>query len=285
VFSFGFGRDQEVGKILKIFPGRTSVPALEKNSQPKTVRITSRGVYFRSPLDGRELFIGPKESMKIQASLGADIIFAFDECTSPLVSREYAAASLARTHAWAKLSLQYYSPKQALFGIVQGSHFRDLRTRSAKFIARLPFDGFGIGGDLGRTKQDMKNILRWTLPHLSPAKPRHLLGIGYLEDIPNIIREGIDTFDCTVPTHYARRSIAFTSQGELRLDKTTYLQDHSSLDPQCVCTVCSRYTRAYLAHLLRAKESTAGTLLTIHNLFFFNHFVEQIRNDIKSGKV
>jgi len=112
-----------------------------------------------------------------------------------------------------------------------------------------------------------------------------LLGIGYLEDIPNIIREGIDTFDCTVPTHYARRSIAFTSQGELRLDKTTYLQDHSSLDPQCVCTVCSRYTRAYLAHLLRAKESTAGTLLTIHNLFFFNHFVEQIRNDIKSGKV
>jgi queuine tRNA-ribosyltransferase/7-cyano-7-deazaguanine tRNA-ribosyltransferase len=283
VFSLGFGRDQEVGKFLKIFPGKKPLPELGKKAQPKSVKISDKGVWFRSPLDGKMLFIGPKESMKIQAALGADIIFAFDECTSPLASREYIEESLKRTHHWAKMSLRWHSKKQAIFGIVQGSHFKDLRRQSANFIGRLPFEGFGIGGDLGRTKKDMIDILRWTLPHLPSEKPRHLLGIGGLADIPKVIAEGIDTFDCTIPTHYARRGIAFTAKGELRLDSAAYRNDLSPLDPTCRCETCAEYSRAFLRHLIRAKEGTAGTLITIHNLTFFNSFVAAIRKKIEKG--
>ncbi len=283
VFSLGFGRDLQVGKVLKFFPGKNE-KSVEKNAQPKMVRITSDGVYFTSPFDGRKLFIGPCESIAIQEKLGADIIFAFDECTPPLSTLEYAQDALERTHRWAKICVEAKkNKKQAFFGIVQGSRFRHLRIKSAKFINSLGFDGFGIGGDLGYSKKTTHDILSWVLPHLDPQKPRHLLGIGKLEDIEGIIKSGVDTFDCTVPTHYARRGIAFTNTGELDLGKSKFLRDKNPIDAKCGCVVCVGYRRNYIAHLFRAKESTAGTLLTMHNLYFFNSYVEKIRGKIKKG--
>lgn len=284
VFSLGFGRDLGVGKVLKYFPGK-STDLVEKASQPQSIKITDQGVYFQSPLDGQKLFLGPEESAKIQESLGADIIFAFDECTPPLCSLAYAKQSLKRTLAWAKICLKNKKSNQALFGIVQGSRFKALRQESAKAINSLGFDGFGIGGDLGWSKQSMIKILDWIIPHLQESKPRHLLGIGHLEDIGPIIKNGIDLFDCTVPTHYARRGIAFTSSGKLNLKQTKFLKERKPLDKQCKCSVCQNYKRNYISHLLGAGEITALKLLTFHNLYFFNSFVGKIRNQIKKGKI
>ena len=284
VFSLGFGRELGVGKILKYFPGN-STEVIDKNRQPKLMKITQDGVYFKSPLNGDELFLGPKESIKIQEKLGADIIFAFDECTSPLSNFEYVKRSLVRTHKWAKICLKERKGKQALFGIVQGSRFKELRKKSAEFINYLDFDGFGIGGDLGKDKKEMMRILDWTIPFLAESKPRHLLGIGYLEDIESIIKKGIDLFDCTVPTHYARRGITFTTGGKLNLKQAKFLKDKKPLDNKCPCAVCQRYKRNYICHLFRANEITGMKLLTFHNLYFFNAFIEKIRDKIKNNKI
>ena len=284
VFSLGFGHDLQIGKILKYFPGN-SEKLIQEDNRPKFLKITEEGVYFRSPLDGRKLFLGPKESIKIQEKVGADIIFAFDECTAPLVSFRYAEKSLERTHDWAKICFKTKKSGQAIFGIIQGSRFKVLREKSADFINFLGFDGFGIGGDLGADKQTMGNILKWVVPRLEESKPRHLLGIGYLEDIEMIIKNGIDLFDCTVPTHYARRGIAFTGPGKLNLKQSDFLKDKKPLDSRCACFVCKNYKRNYISHLFRAKEITALKLLTFHNLFFFNSFVENIRKKIKQGKI
>jgi len=287
VFSLGFGHDLQVGKILKYFPSPAKIleTKILAGKQPKSIRITDEGVYFRSPLDGRQLFVGPKESIKIQEKLGADIIFTFDECTAPLSSLEYVKHSLRRTHQWAEICLKEKKSKQALFGIVQGSRFLKLRQESAKFINSLGFDGFGIGGDLGQSKETMKKILGWTIPFLDESKPRHLLGIGYLEDMENIIKSGIDLFDCTVPTHYARRGIAFISSGTINLRQSKFLKDKKPLDLKCDCFVCQNYKRNYISHLIKAGETTALKLLTFHNLYFFNSFVEKIREKIKQNKL
>jgi len=285
VFSLGFGHDLKIGKVLKYFPGDDRRELIDKTTQPKKVKITKDGVHFQSPLDGSELFIGPKESIAIQQTLGADIIFAFDECTPPLSTKEYVKESLKRTHAWAKICLKELKSNQAIYGIIQGSKYKDLRQESAKFINKLGFPGFGIGGDLGADKEDMKKILNWTLPRLKETKPRHLLGIGYLEDMENIVKTGIDTFDCIVPTHYARRGIAFTSEGKLDIRKSKFLKDKNPLDKNCACLTCQTYTRQYICHLLRANEITPLKLLTFHNLYYFNTFVEKIREKIKNGKL
>lgn len=289
VFSLGFGRDLGVGKITKSFSNKFE-RAVEKGNQPKSLRITSEGVHFRSPLDGRELFLGPKESIAIQEKLGADIIFAFDECTPPRVTREYMKSALLRTHQWAKACLTVKKSKQALYGIVQGSVFKDMRQESARYINKLGFDGFGIGGDLGdslgtSSRVGTRTILEWSLPLLDQKKPRHLLGIGHLEDIENIVKCGVDTFDCTVPTHYARRGIAFTSKGRVDFGKAPLLKDKNPIDPACDCFVCQKYRRNYIAHLIRANEITGGALLTFHNLYYFNTFVERVREKIKNGKL
>ncbi|KPJ54870.1 hypothetical protein AMJ47_02240 [Parcubacteria bacterium DG_72] len=284
IFSLGFGKDSGVGKILKYFPEQ-EFKKVKARQQPKQIKITQKGVYFKSPLDGSKLFLGPKESIKIQEKLGADIIFAFDECTSPLASKKYIEASLKRTHKWAEICLVSHQTKQALFGIVQGSRFKQLREKSSKFINSLDFDGFAIGGDLGKSKKTMKNILNWVIPNLQDSRPRHLLGIGYLEDIENIIKAGIDTFDCTVATHYARRGIAFTAKAKLNLNQSKFLKGKKSLDSKCSCFVCQNYKRNYISHLIRAKEITGMKLLTFHNLYFFNTFVENIRKKIKNNKI
>lgn len=285
VFSLGFGRDFEVGKILKVFPGKQRKKIITLESSPKNLKITDDGVFFRSPIDGKNIFLGPKESIKIQEALGADIIFAFDECTSPLTKREYIQKSLERTHEWAKICLDERKSKQALFGIVQGSKFKDFRIKSAKYIDSLGFDGYGIGGDLGKDKKDMLEILGWIIPHLNEAKPRHLLGIGYLEDMEDVIKQGIDLFDCTVPTHYARNGVAFTSRGKLNLTRSLFLKDKKTLDKKCGCETCKNYTKSYLSHLIKSKEITGMQLLTIHNLFFFNSYVESLREKIMRGKI
>ncbi|MCX6722873.1 MAG: tRNA guanosine(34) transglycosylase Tgt [Candidatus Staskawiczbacteria bacterium] len=291
VFSLGFGTDLGLGsKILKKDQEERKI--IKENTQPQQIKINNDGVIFRSPINGDELFIGPKESIKIQEKLGADIIFAFDECTPPLADLNYVKKSLEKTHRWAKICLKTHSTssgqaklKQALYGIIQGSRFKDLRLESAKFIGSLDFDGFGIGGEFGNDKKEMGQMVEWVVDELPEKKPRHLLGVGYLEDMELIIKSGIDTFDCTVPTHYARRGIAFTSEGKLNLKQTKFLKKREQLDKNCVCNVCLNYKKDYICHLLKAGEMTGMKLLTFHNLFYFNTFVEDIRNKIKKGEI
>jgi tRNA-guanine family transglycosylase len=282
VFSLGFGADLKLGgKILK----NKEINKIKSGQQPRKIKINEDGVIFKSPINGDELFLGPKESIKIQEKLGADIIFAFDECTPPLADYNYVKKSLEKTHKWAKICLKQKKSKQALFGIVQGSKFKDLRLESAKFIGSLPFDGFGIGGEFGSDKKSMENMVGWVVDELPEKKPRHLLGIGYLEDMEEIIKSGVDTFDCTVPTHYARHGIAFTSYGKLDLNKQKFLKDRNPLDDNCMCKVCRSYKRNYICHLLKAKEITALKLITFHNIWYFNTFVEEIRNKIKKNQI
>jgi queuine tRNA-ribosyltransferase len=290
VFSLGFGRDLGIGKnSVKNYPGKLE-RAIEKGNQPKFLKMTEEGVHFKSPMTGDELFLSPETSIAIQEKIGADIMYAFDECPPPGVTHDYMKQSLARTHRWARRSLDARRGKQALYGIVQGAGFEDLRKEGARFVTKLDFDGFGIGGDLGESKDASRKILRWVLPLLDQKKPRHLLGIGHIEDIENIIKGGVDTFDCTVPTHYARRGIAFVSKkssvggsGRVDFSKATLLKDKGPIDAGCECLVCKTYGRNYIAHLVRAGEITGGALITFHNLFFFNTYVEKIREKIAKG--
>ncbi|MBI1866358.1 MAG: tRNA guanosine(34) transglycosylase Tgt [Candidatus Staskawiczbacteria bacterium] len=289
VFSLGFGRDFGIGKVLKSSinnnPQAGGKKVIQEGDQPQKIKITQDGVYFQSPIDGSKLFLGPKESIKIQEKIGADIIFSFDECTPPLASYEYTKKSLIKTHNWAKSCLDIKKTNQALFGIVQGGRHKDLRHESAKFISALPFDGFGIGGEFGKEGNKMSEMIEWVVDELPEKKPRHLLGIGYLKDIEMAIKSGIDLFDCTVPTHYARRGIAFTSEGKLDLKQINFLKKREPLDKECVCNVCLVYKKDYVSHLLRAGELTAFKLLTFHNLYYFNNFVENIRTKIKKGEI
>ena len=279
VFSLGFGTDHGVGKVLKEKREET----ITLGQQPKRVKITEDGVHFQSPVDGSKLYLDPKSSIDIQQKLGADIIFAFDEATSPVSDKAYTQAALARTHRWAAESLAARTGDQAIFGIVQGGKFVDLREQSAKTIASLPFDGFGIGGEYGDDKTAMQKIIQTVNDNLPDNKPRHLLGIGHLEDMPEIIKAGVDTFDCIAPTHYARHGTAFTNEGKLNLKQSKFLRDKNPLDQACACTTCTQYTRAYISHLVRAKEITGLKLLTFHNLHYFNMYVAGLREQIANG--
>ncbi|MCX6702862.1 MAG: tRNA guanosine(34) transglycosylase Tgt [Candidatus Wolfebacteria bacterium] len=289
VFSLGFGADYKMGKIITEVRSKNQELSIKLGHQPKSLKITKDGVRFRSYVDGQEIFMTPKESMKIQKALGGDIIFAFDECTPPIADYDYTKKSMETTHRWAKECLAAFRNKevrnknnrQALYGIVQGGKFKDLRVESAKFIGSLPFDGFGIGGELGFNKKTMFKMLDWVMEVLPEGKPRHLLGNGHLEDMEKIFKSGVDTVDCIVPTHYARHGIAFTSQGRLDLNKKELLNDKKPVDKNCDCYVCQTYSRSYLSHLFRAREIAPLSLLTFHNLYFFNSFVEKIRERIK----
>ncbi|MFI5265291.1 MAG: tRNA-guanine transglycosylase [Candidatus Levyibacteriota bacterium] len=268
-------------KILK----EKSDITISEGQQPQRLKITEDGVEFRSPIDGKKVFIGPKESIKIQEALGADIINVFDECTSPIANFEYTKKSLATTHRWAKICLDTKKSDQAIFGIVQGGKFKDLRIESAKHLGSLEFNGFGIGGEFGDNKNAMPEMLSWVIPNLPEEKPRHLLGIGHPEDFLPIIKSGVDTFDCIAPTHYARRGVVFTSTGRINMRKLDMLKDNNPLDKKCPCFVCRQYKRSYLAHLLKAHEITPLTLLSFHNLYFFQQAIKKIRRDILDGKI
>lgn len=279
VFSLGFGTDHGVGKILKEEPEKR----IPLGTQPTNIKITPDGVHFRSPIDGTQLFLGPKESIRIQEALGADIIFAFDECPSPLANEEYMRRSLDMTHRWARTCLEARSSKleAALYGIVQGGSFKALRSESAKIIGAMPFQGFGIGGEFGYDKRSLKKMLSDVHDLLPEGKPRHVLGVGHPEDFPYIASAGGDTFDCIAPTHYARRGVIFTSKGRFDIRNRRYLTDQKPLDPKCKCDICATYSRAYICHLIRAHELTGMKLASYHNLHFFNAEAQRLRTRIK----
>ncbi|MEK7192258.1 MAG: tRNA guanosine(34) transglycosylase Tgt [Patescibacteria group bacterium] len=296
-FSLGAGIQHGVGKIASIFPKDREGDLDSPNGKKNFVKITEEGVEFQSHLDGSKHLLSPEKSMKIQENLGADIIFAFDECTSPLHDKKYTQKSMERTHRWAARCLAEVKLKskngkektnqQALFGIVQGGAYKDLRSQSAKFIGSLDFPGFGIGGSLGKSKKDMYNVLNWTIPLLPEDKPKHLLGIGSPEDITEAVKRGIDTFDCVAPTRLGRNGSALLTTGgsgaggaTLNLKSGRYLQDKSPIDKKCQCYTCHNYTRSYLTHLFKAHEMLGPILATIHNLHFMETLMKQIRAKI-----
>jgi len=285
VFSLGFGREHGVGKVLG---------GEKKKAGENLTRITEEGVFFTDQ-DG-EHFLGPKLSMEIQKKLGGDIIFAFDECTSPEHDYTYQKEALERTHRWANICLSVARPpavgqelenevtqnKQMLYGIVQGGIFEDLRKESAKYIGALPFDGFGIGGSFGEKK--MGEVLDWVIPYLPEEKPRHLLGIGKIDDLFLGVEKGIDIFDCVIPTREARHGSAWTAHGRIDLKKSRYKNDTQIIERGCECETCaSGISRKQLREMFKSKDNEAGTLVSIHNIFFFNTLMEQMRSAIRNG--
>ena len=253
-------------------------------SLASTRKVDDDGVTFRSHIDGSTHRFTPEQSIRIQENLGADIIMAFDECADPN-NFEYIKTAMDRTHEWAERCLKARKRKdQALFGIIQGGIDPNLRIRSAEFISNLPFEGIAVGGlSVGESKQDMYNILDTLEPHMPRSKPRYLLGVGTPEDLINGIARGIDFFDCVLPTRLARHHAAFSTEGRLNLMNASFASDPQPIDKECQCYTCRNFSRAYIRHLVVAKETLASTLLSIHNLYSLVNLAEQIREMIKSG--
>lgn len=248
-------------------------------------KIDDDGVTFKSHIDGSMHRFTPEKSIQIQEQLGADIIMAFDECAPPY-EREYNERALARTHLWAERCLAAKSrPDQALFGIVQGGVFHDLRERSARFIAALDFPGVAIGGlSVGETKAEMHAVLDLLDPLLPREKPRYLMGVGSPEDLINGIARGIDIFDCVLPTRLARHQAAMTRNGRINMMNSGNAGDPRPIDETCDCYTCRHFSRAYLRHLIVAREMLASTLLSIHNLHLLVSLVREARAAIISGE-
>jgi len=246
-----------------------------------TRKVDEEGVTFKSHIDGSTHRFTPEKSIQIQENLGADIIMAFDECADPN-DHEYIKQAMERTHRWAERCVQAKSrDDQALFGIVQGGVDPDLRAASAEFIASLDTPGIAIGGlSVGETKEEMHATLDLVTPLLPENKPRYLMGVGTPEDIINGIARGIDIFDCVLPTRLARHHAAFSPEGRLNMMNATFARDESPIDDGCDCYTCQNFTRAYIRHLIVAKELLAGTLLSIHNLRALIRLVEDIRGFI-----
>lgn len=249
-------------------------------------RITDDGVYFRSHLDGSRHFIGPEESMEIQAVLGSDIAMAFDECPPYPCSYGEALAAVERTTRWAKRSLEApHAPGQVVFGIVQGSVYPELRARSAREITDLDFPGYAVGGlSVGEPKVIMYEVLEQTTPFLPEDRPRYLMGVGSADYLWEGVARGIDLFDCVLPTRVARNGTALTSKGKVVVRNAEFADDFSPLDPECGCYTCKNYSRAYLRHLFKAEEILGHRLLTIHNLYFTIGVMEEIRRAIREDR-
>jgi queuine tRNA-ribosyltransferase len=282
VFSLGAAYGKGISKLLKknqelLLPEAGN----DDEAKPRLVQIDREGVMFRSHLDGSSHYFTPEKSIDIQHNLGADIIFAFDECTSPTEPIHYQREALARTHAWAKRSLEHHrknSSQSALFGIVQGGRHEELRKESAQVLGAMDFEGFGIGGSFA--KEDMTTAVQWVNEILPEEKPRHLLGIGEPLDLFGAVENGCDLFDCVAPTRNARNGTLYTRHGKINITNAQFTTDFSPLDEKCECYTCKNYTKAYLSHLFRAKEMLAGTLASIHNLYFIIHMVQGMRQAI-----
>jgi queuine tRNA-ribosyltransferase len=253
-------------------------------SLAKTRKIDDEGVTFKSHIDGSTHRFTPEKSIAIQENMGADIIMAFDECSDPN-DHAYSMKAMERTHRWAERSLNAHKrADQALFGIVQGGVDPNLRSASAQFIAALPFPGIAIGGlSVGETKEEMHRTLDVVTPLLPEDRPRYLMGVGTPEDLINGIARGVDIFDCVLPTRLARHHAAFSSTGRLNLMNATFRRDTRPIDESCDCYTCRTFTRAYLRHLIVAKELLAGTLISIHNLRALIRLVDDIRVSIQNG--
>jgi queuine tRNA-ribosyltransferase len=283
--------DEEIAKMggLHMFMG-WSKPLLTDSggyqvySLANARKVDKNGVTFRSHIDGSIHRITPEKAIHIQENLGADIIMAFDECAEPY-ERTYSEAALDRTHIWAQKCLREKKrTDQALFGIVQGGVFPDLREKSAYYIASLPFNGIAIGGlSVGESKQEMYEMIETVNKNLPEGKPRYLMGVGTPEDLIESVRRGVDMFDCVLPTRLARHNAVFTSDGRLNLMNAVYKDDETPIDSQCDCYTCSHFSRAYLRHLITAKEILSKTLLSIHNLRALISLTEEMREAIESS--
>ena len=247
-------------------------------------KIDDDGVTFRSHIDGSEHIFTPERAIQIQNVLGADIIMAFDECSEPY-DRDYNVQAMERTHAWATRCLAAHKrTDQALFGIVQGGIFADLRAASARFVSDLEFPGNAIGGlSVGESKKEMLAMLDVVTDILPKEKPRYLMGVGMPEDLVNGVLRGIDIFDCVLPTRLARNGAALTRNGRLNMRKRQYSDDIRAVEPGCVCYCCIHFTRAYVRHLCVAREILAATLLTIHNLHLLFTLMREMREAIVAG--
>ena len=263
-------------------------------SLAKLRNIKEEGVTFQSHVDGRRIFMGPEESMRIQANLGSDIAMAFDECVENPATHAYAKLSCERTLRWLERCIEVrkvlmqepdcVNPQQMLFGINQGSTFPDLRIWHAKEIAKLPCDGFAIGGlAVGEPTETMYEILDAVEPHLPQDNPRYMMGVGTPWNIIEGVYRGVDFFDCVMPARNARHAKLFTWQGSINLKNAKYTRDDGPIDLQCDCPVCRRYSRAYLHHLFKAEEMLAMRLSVMHNLYFYNTLTRRIRDSLDTG--
>jgi len=292
IFSLGAAKAHGVGKIASIFPEDRSCGGHYPSGKEKPmVRVGEDGVEFSSYLDGSTHHFTPEKVIQIQRRLGADVILMLDECTSPLHDHRYTANAMERTHRWALRALAEFrrghaQNPQSIFGIVQGGAYRDLREKSAMFVTEQDFEGYAIGGSLGKSKKDMHRVLEWTLPLLSREKPRHLLGIGEIQDIFQVVSRGIDLFDCVVPTRFARTGTLFTRcapRFRVHILNARFQEDPRPIEEGCPCFTCLNHSRAYLRHLFMAKEPLAMRLAAIHNLFFLESLMIEIRTAIKEG--
>lgn len=247
-------------------------------------KIDEDGVTFKSHIDGSMQRLTPETSIEVQQKLGADIIMAFDECAPPY-DREYSQRAMERTHRWAERSLAAKTrADQALFGIVQGGVFPELRQQSAEYIASLGFPGHAIGGlSVGETKDEMNTMLEVVNAALPQEKPRYLMGVGSPEDLINGIQRGVDIFDCVLPTRLARHQAAMTRTGRINLMNAAHLRDSRPIDEACACYTCRKFTRGYLRHLIIAKEMLAATLISIHNLYMLLQLTRDARQAIIAG--
>jgi queuine tRNA-ribosyltransferase len=280
VFSMGHGSVAEEIKRRRD-PRESMVLAIEE-----------RGVRFRSYLDGSERFMGPETSMEVQAALGSDIALAFDECTPFHVEREYTARSMERTHRWLDRCVAWHgehaSAEQLLYGIVQGGIYPDLRAEATAYVAGAGVDGIAIGGSLGQEKPQMREVVGWVLGDLPDAPPRHLLGIGDVDDLVLAVGAGVDTFDCATPTRLARHGTALVRdpgrRWRLDLNRGKHRAERDPIDERCPCPACREHTRAYLHYLVRAGELTGKRLLTLHNLTFMRRLMLAMQEAIAAGE-
>jgi len=251
-------------------------------------QITEEGVEFRSHLDGSKQFLSPEKSMEVQMALGSDIVMAFDECTPYPADYEYTKQSAERTVRWARRCKEAMTStdKQALFGIIQGGMFKDLRLQNAAAITELDFPGYAIGGlSVGEPKELMYEMLDYTVSAMPEDKPRYLMGVGSPDCLIEGVMRGVDMFDCVLPTRIARNGTAFTKYGKVVIRNANYAEDFTPLDPSCDCYTCKNYSRAYIRHLFKANEILGLRLMTIHNLHFLLNLMAEIRQAIKEERL
>jgi len=281
---------EEISRAEVELSMRDEKAAKNESVHEKMASIDEDGVTFKSVIDGSEHRFTPERSMQIQHNLGADIFFAFDECTSPLAPINYQKEAMERTHRWAKRSLDEHKrlgvssatgEMQALYGVVQGGAYENLRRESAKTLGAMDFDGYGIGGSF--TKDDMATAVKWVCEELPVGKPRHLLGIGEPIDMLLAIENGIDTFDCVAPTRIGRNGSLYTLDGRINITNAKYKDDMSPISDDA-SWYTHQFTKSYLSHLFRADEMLAGTLASIHNLKFLTTLVDDAREAIQEGR-
>ena len=286
VLSLGVGYK----KVIAMDSSTVQADDVMATDKDRLAHVDDDGVTFKSHLDGSMHRFTPEVSMQVQHKIGADIIFAFDECTTLLNTRNYQEKSLDRTFAWAKRCISEHEkltiershrPYQALFGVVQGAQYEDLRRKAANDLASLDFDGFGIGGALDKNK--LGTIVNWVNEELPVNKPRHLLGIGEPDDLFVGVENGADTFDCVAASRVARNNAVYGLDGRFNISVSAFKRDFSPIDESCGCYTCKNYTKAYLNHLIKGKEMLSSTLLTIHNEYFIVNLVAKMRQSIIHG--